>query len=202
MAGCRRSQEPADEGMDEPGAARVLNEITAAKLIENSETFQQEQVLRLALGEQPVLGDAEGRPYYALAELGYIRLGKGTKPETWSVILTGKGRKNASQVQECASGQADCWAEFPIAHRELVEVTGVTVVRETSAGVDYTWRWVPTEVGKALVEVPGTLYASAAPLMLKAGRWIVSEETFTVMEAPAEGDAQAEEPEASEPGKQ
>ncbi|HEV2200656.1 MAG TPA: hypothetical protein VGR73_12605 [Bryobacteraceae bacterium] len=42
----------------------------------------------------------------------------------------------------------------PTMQREFVEVTGITNAQPTISIVEYTWKWVPTESGKALGMTP------------------------------------------------
>lgn len=51
------------------------------------------------------------------------------------------------------------WADYdlpaqettvPLARREFVQITGITKIDESQRGVDFTWKWSPNELGKAL----------------------------------------------------
>ncbi len=51
------------------------------------------------------------------------------------------------------------WADYklptqetvvPLARKEFINVTGMTKIGESQTGVEFTWRWVPNELGKAL----------------------------------------------------
>lgn len=63
--------------------------------------------------------------------------------ETW--VNTSKGKTLWSDydlpVQETT---------VPLARRDLVGITGITKISEMERGVDFSWRWLPNELGKAL----------------------------------------------------
>lgn len=72
-----------------------------------------------------------------------------TPPPCWEVQLTPAGVDTIHSL--VPADQADRSSlEFPVARRELLEVTGITK-DGNRADVDFTWKWVPlNEVGAAL----------------------------------------------------
>lgn len=72
-----------------------------------------------------------------------------TPPPCWEVQLTPAGVDTIHSL--VPADQADRSSlEFPVARRELLEVTGITK-DGNQADVDFTWKWVPlNEVGAAL----------------------------------------------------
>jgi hypothetical protein len=59
------------------------------------------------------------------------------------VRLTEKGR----QAVELAGGTGE--ESFPLLRKEVLEVSGVTKLSDTSAQADFTWKSVPTPIGEA-----------------------------------------------------
>ena len=59
------------------------------------------------------------------------------------VRLTGKGK----QAVEAAGGASE--DSVPLLRREVLEVSGVTKLSNTSAQADFTWKSVPTPIGEA-----------------------------------------------------
>jgi len=70
-------------------------------------------------------------------------------PPCWDILLTPSGVDTIRPL--VPSEQADRSSlEFPVARKELVEVTGISK-EGTQADVEFTWKWVPlNEVGAAL----------------------------------------------------
>jgi hypothetical protein len=72
-----------------------------------------------------------------------------TPPPCWDVQLTPAGVDTIHSI--IGGDQADRSSlEFPVARRELLQVTGITK-EANQADVDFTWKWAPlNEVGAAL----------------------------------------------------
>lgn len=175
--------------------ARELTRDRAAEMIRNSEGFRAPVTLALkretdwnvrAQSEGEPEADAQARAgdvFYqvysemdALRHLGLIdvRLSPRRRPEpgylTWTFsvepFLTEKGRgvapgDHGDQAKPSVS----------IAEREFVEVTGITKAGGDTARVEYTWKEVPTEAGRAFV--PGSPENQSLPAPLQqtlAGR--------------------------------
>jgi hypothetical protein len=75
-------------------------------------------------------------------------------------VLTEKGKTFVSGER----GARDAFV-VPLAHRELLEVTGITKTGDVIAKAQYMWREVPTEVGRAFV--PGTPEYQGLPASLR-----------------------------------
>ncbi|UFP94666.1 hypothetical protein [Gloeobacter morelensis] len=67
------------------------------------------------------------------------------------------------------------WWNVPIAEPALVEVTGIRKIDETSASAEFTYRWVPNELGKRLTnsKYGSKLHNSEAALQLYDDGWRV-----------------------------
>jgi hypothetical protein len=91
----------------------------------------------------------------------------------WKVSLTDKGQRVQDpswQVSGAYHNQLKgCdyrFSSFPIAHPELVKITGISG-DETSPDVDFEWGWTATELGAALRE-HGAVYAQLTPQQREA----------------------------------
>jgi len=70
-------------------------------------------------------------------------------PPCWDVLLTPSG-VDTVRVLAPPEGSGKSSFAFPVARRELVDVTGISK-QGIAADVDFTWRWVPlNEIGAAL----------------------------------------------------
>ncbi len=75
------------------------------------------------------------------------------------VRLTGKGR----QAVDAAGGTGE--ESFPLLKKEVLEVSGVTKLSDTSAQADFTWRSVPTSIGEAFD--PNSIAFKSLPAKLR-----------------------------------
>lgn len=168
--------------------SRELTRDRAAEMIRDSESFRAPITLALkremdwnvrAQSESESEADARVRAvetYYqvysemdVLRQLGLIdlRLVPRRRPEpgypTWTFsvdpLLTEKGRGAADSGQ----GVQDK-ASVRLAEREFVEVTGITKAGGDTARIEYVWKEVPTEAGRAFVPSSPEYQSLPAPL--------------------------------------
>ena len=88
----------------------------------------------------------------------------------WKVALTDKGQAFLNQYPARAresEGEKGCefrQIDFPIATASLVNITGITA-GDAERQVDYTWKWVVTDLGVALRQ-KGEIYPKLTPKQL------------------------------------
>jgi hypothetical protein len=129
----------------------------AADLIATSTTFRARQQFQLRTG---VIANKDylSPDYLVLQHRGWISATNApcppalAPPPCWDVILTPSGVDTFQNV--IAPGDAGRQTfSIPVAHRELLAVTGIAKQGNT-ADVEFTWRWIPlNEVGAALYSV-------------------------------------------------
>lgn len=134
---------------------------------DESEQSVRERVLQMHLSSHPA--------WAVLRHLGYVdvnvsvvepyrvkQVGGFSTPSPWvfnvELTLTGEGQKLA-RAHGLGTDRA-----VPLARREVVEVTGVRE-KEGQAAVDFTWKAVPSEAGRAFD--PGTDTFRGLPLELQ-----------------------------------
>lgn len=91
-------------------------------------------------------------PHYKLLEkAGYVKLAP-RKDGAVLVSLTPLGEGTFSKLPEFEKGKNPDGTDalrVPLADRQLVEITSVTMTAPSSAHVEYTWKWSPNKVGEA-----------------------------------------------------
>lgn len=81
-----------------------------------------------------------------------------TPPPCWDILLTPAGVDTIRSL--LPAEQADRSSlQFPVARRELVQVTGITK-DGNQADVDFTWKWVPLNEVGAVLYSPDLRYTS------------------------------------------
>ena len=90
------------------------------------------------------------------------------------VMLTPKGRADRRFLPR-TNGILDV---VPLARKELLEVTAVRPRQDGTVGVEFTWRWIPNEVGTAFTQGPeqerfAAQQRSTATLMHDGNEWSV-----------------------------
>ena len=126
----------------------------AADLISTSNAFRTQQPFTLQTGI--VSNQAYVSPETLVLEHhGWIsaapaRCSPGLAPSPcWDVLLTPLGVDTIRPLVPAEESSRSS-LEFPVARRELVEVTGISK-EGSQADVEFTWKWVPlNEVGSAL----------------------------------------------------
>ena len=63
---------------------------------------------------------------------------------------------------------------------EIIEVTGITKISETEAGAEFTWRWIPNAVGKALLRA--NLDVSGSPVQSPGNQVSSSDASFQLFD--------------------
>jgi len=126
----------------------------AATLIAGSDTFTAPQQFWLRIG--PVSNKDFSSPQYLVLEhRGWI-VGATTAcppnvtpPPCWEVAMTPLGVEAFRDLIRGSEAGKEYFS-IPTARRELVGVTGISK-NESTADVEFTWRWAPmNEVGSAL----------------------------------------------------
>lgn len=91
-------------------------------------------------------------PHYRLLEkAGFVKLAPSKKDTSVQVSLTPLGEGTFARLPEFQKSKNPDGTEalaVPLAKRQLVEVTKVTMTGPNSAHVEYTWKWVPNKVGE------------------------------------------------------
>ncbi len=91
-------------------------------------------------------------PHYRLLEkAGFVKLTPSKKDSSVQVALTPLGEGTFTRLPEFQKSKNPDGTDslmVPLAKRELVAVTKVTMTGPNSARVEYTWKWVPNKVGE------------------------------------------------------
>jgi hypothetical protein len=87
------------------------------------------------------------------------------------VSLTSKGVEESKGWKKISNVVGEKVWEVPIFQREFVEVTGITSSEPSSAVVEFTSRWIPTEKGKEMGAVPSAPKSSTANFRLYDDGW-------------------------------
>jgi len=103
--------------------------------------------------------------YRLLEKAGIIKLGKAAKgsvmvsitPEGERLVSGVAGFKKSKEADDIFSYQA------PLAQRQLVSIAGVSMNGADNAIVEYTWKWVPNQLGD--------VFDAAGPLVKSFNLW-------------------------------
>jgi len=135
-------------------ARDFLTRRLATDLISASSAFRTQQPFTLQIGivsnQSYVSPETLVFEHHGWISAAPVRCSAGlAPPPCWDILLTPLGVDTIRPL--VPSEQADRSSlEFPVARRELVEVTGISK-EGTQADVEFTWKWVPlNEVGAAL----------------------------------------------------
>ncbi|HET7183089.1 MAG TPA: hypothetical protein VFI82_00280 [Terriglobales bacterium] len=134
-------------------AKKVLTQPEATAVVTSILKAQGPAVLRFHTGTvKSSINEKPRDPHYKLLEkAGYVKLApvKG-KFETYNIALTPKGEKELPafpEFQKSEEKDGTLAMQVPLARRQLVEVTKVTMNSPSMARVEYTWKWNPTPIG-------------------------------------------------------
>jgi hypothetical protein len=132
----------------------------ARDLIARSGEFSQYEFTNAAVS-LPVAGSSMNEPTRdtarQLAAAGWLALDGG------DIMLTDKSRKDKRFILR-ENGLLDV---VPLARKEMGDVTAVRPAANGSVTADFTWRWIPNEVGTAFTK--GTIHDRyAAPQQARA----------------------------------
>lgn len=98
----------------------------------------------------PSVNEKPDDPHYRLLEkAGILKLSK-TKKGIVQVALTPDGEKQLAElpgVKKTADKDGTTVYEVPLAERQLVQVSKVTMRGADVATVEYTWKWTPNKLG-------------------------------------------------------
>ncbi len=103
-------------------------------------------------------------PHYKLLEkAGILKLGKANAAgRIFPVFMTPQGEKLLAEipdVQKAKEKDGTTLYVLPLAQRQLVEITKVTMVNPERATVNYVWKWEPNKIGN-LFDASGSLLKS------------------------------------------
>jgi hypothetical protein len=133
---------------------KVLTQQDAATVVTAILKAQGPAVLRFHTGMvKSSINEKPRDPHYKLLEkAGYVKLApvKG-KGDVYNIALTPRGEKELPAFPEFQKGQekdGTLAIQVPLARRQLVEVTKVTMNGPSMARVEYIWKWDPTTLGE------------------------------------------------------
>jgi hypothetical protein len=143
---------------------KVLPAVEASNLIQSS--LRQDGPVTIQFKVGMVVGSVQDRPhgpnYRLLEKAGLITIGK-DKGRITPITLTASGRKlmadlpGVSQTKDAKDGTTSY--VVPVATRKLVGTPNVTMTGMGRATAEFTWGWVPNEVGEML-DASGSLVKS------------------------------------------
>ncbi|HKN72472.1 MAG TPA: hypothetical protein VJX30_15670 [Terriglobales bacterium] len=115
---------------------------------------------------KPSVDEKPGDPNYRLLEkAGIIKLAKAAQGSVL-VSITPEGERLMSGVPGFKkSKEADGTFSYqaPLAHRQLVSIAGVDMNGANNAIVEYTWKWVPNQLGN--------VFDAGGPLVKSFNLW-------------------------------
>jgi len=140
-----------------------LNRSGAARLLNESKRLKETKVLTLHMNPptscESITKDDPIREMKSLNLVSYqnknLTVGQGMFAmgmKNCIVELTEEGKRMSSGwkfTKAINQFDIDKW-EIPIAKKSLVEVTGIIGGDKEQAQVEYTWKWVPNELGEKL----------------------------------------------------
>lgn len=141
---------------EKPKAAPPPTAQQARELIANAPDFGEFEFTDAAYSlpmERSIRNEPAEAAAKALAKAGWIAVDGSGK-----VVLTGKSKSDKRFLVR-PNGILDI---VPLAKKELGEVTAVRMNDDGTAAADFTWTWVPNEVGRTFAErYAGTQQATA-----------------------------------------
>jgi hypothetical protein len=133
---------------------KVLTQQEATTAVTSILKAQGPAVLRFHTGAvKSSINEKPRDPHYKLLEkagLVKVSTGKG-KADIYNIALTPKGEKELTAFPEFQKNQekdGTLALAVPLARRQLVQVTKVTMNGPSMAKVEYTWKWDPTPIGE------------------------------------------------------
>ena len=169
------------------GCKATLTRSNAADIIKSTKNFNSKLVLMLKTEEgvgwdHNCNGVVNRSPLWrALRELGLIdvRLRQATPGGAFTIalfscdlIFTKQGNQESSQWTKVRQPWGTEW-EIPIANRELIAVTGLIEGNPEGKVVqaEFSWKWVPNNIGQKLQMVDAQTYTSSALFRLYDDGW-------------------------------
>jgi hypothetical protein len=91
-------------------------------------------------------------PHYKLLEkAGILRVGKPSRDgRTFPIAMTPQGEKLLSEIPDIQKAKEKDGTDvyvLPLAQRQLIEISKVTMINPERARVDYVWKWEPNKIG-------------------------------------------------------
>jgi hypothetical protein len=96
------------------------------------------------------VAEKPGDPHYRLLEkAGIVKLAKAARGAETILLTPGGERLIAAVPGSKKWKEADSTFSYqvPLAQRQLVGITGITMIGVNNATVEYTWKWVPNQMG-------------------------------------------------------
>jgi len=165
---------------------KVLTQQEAATVVSALLKAQGPALLRFHTGAvKPSINEKPRDPHYKLLEkAGLVKVAAPRRGGAYNISLTPAGEKELAAFPEFKKVQEKDGSfalTVPLARRELLQVSKVTMNGPSMAKVEYTWKWDPTPVGdifdadgnlikafniwetQALIEKYGANFYHAAP---------------------------------------
>jgi len=131
---------------------RTLTQQEATVLVDSLMKAQPPATVHFHAGVvKPSIDERPHDPHYTLLEhAGYVKLINEKRSDKVQVSLTPLAESTFMKIPDVIKEkEKDGTTAFtiPLAHRKLVQVAKVTMKTPQLAHVDYTWQWIPTEMG-------------------------------------------------------
>ena len=131
---------------------KTLTQQEAVNLVDALLTAQGPASLHFHCGlVKPSIDERPRDPHYRLLQrAGYVKLAESRRGESLQVSLTPLAESTFMKIPDLIQKQekdGSTSITVPLARRKLVQVAKITMKTPQLARVDYTWQWVPTELG-------------------------------------------------------
>ena len=147
---------------------KTLTQQEAAALLDSLIKAQAPATVHFHAGlVKPSMDERPRDPHYRLLEIaGFVKLAEQKRSDKVEVTLTPLAESTFMKIPDVAQQkEKDGTTSFtvPLARRKLVQVAKVTMKTPQLAHVEYTWQWVPTEMGN--------VFDASAPQFSKLNTW-------------------------------
>jgi len=145
-----------------PLKAEQASPIVAAALQANGSAVTH---FRTGLLEADSAGKPEDPNYRLLEKAGIVKLAKAPKGSL-QVSMTPEGERLLTAIPGVAKTKEHDGTysyKIPLAQRQFLSVAGVEMVGGNGATVQYTWKWVPNQLGD--------IFDAAGPLVKSFNQW-------------------------------
>jgi hypothetical protein len=143
---------------------KVLTQSDASAVVTAILKAQGPAVLKFHTGAvKPSINEKPRDPHYKLLEkAGMLKVAQVKGKDVYNIALTPKGEKELTafpEFQKAEEKDGTLGLAVPLARRQLLEITKVTMNGPSMARVEYSWKWEPTPVGD-LFDANGQLIKS------------------------------------------
>jgi len=131
-------------------ARQPLSSKQAASVVESIIKAQGPAVIHFHAGlVMPSVDEKPRDPHYRLLEkAGIVKTAKATGGGTMvSVLPAGERLSSIPGFKKWKNADGTTSYAIPLAERQLVEISKVTMNGVNDAAVEYTWKWVPNQLG-------------------------------------------------------